>query len=677
MKKHQKFTAALTALLILSYCLPVFASETEIPSECVSGNTLLPDTAVVSENTLPSDADTLSESDVPSDEDTMSENTLFSDGITVSETAPLPNNAPMFNARIQLLSGGYVVKGTFTEFRDDISRIRTLYSLDGETYQECGEEWCLWDLDTDEPAAMQTQICLYDRMEPLKSYLNGTIDCFYLKLEITLNSGHTYESQTAVIDRGEPQPVPEDITLTAQFSSSVSVIEQNPLYCYGRYQLTVSPAATPEDIAALLPDTISVKVNLRHGRSNVADCTVYCPIAWKSLSLPWLTAGESITIPDAAGDIILPCGTLLRTPIGVFQLEEPLALMQDIVTSDEVRLVLNVTPTDGNPTGVLSQENDGLEVAFDLKPTSATAIHAYTFSEQNPKWVKLPDLALAETVNTHPSAANSGYTLVIRNDQEPYRSYLAAETAGDTPVPFLIGLKIEGGVYHGRQLVLPWPGTYELPPHLPKVGGNGGNDNNAGSDNKDDSTEEGQRPNLPQETEEKQTPKSSLTDSSQTPAERQKQPSDSSRTNQKSSFSRLQDPLRGLERTEEFPIAGHSASRNDIADSEGSSNDANALVSDSYDDPAQTSASAQETTIELAPLTPLPAEVLPSAEQEESYGHHTVSSRHRILLTAVAVAVCIAAAAAGLHVKNRASLDCEIRFANSNKRRNFLYRQKE
>lgn len=60
-------------------------------------------------------------------------------------------------------------------------------------------------------------------------------------------------------------------------------------------------------------------------------------------------------------------------------------------------------------------------------------------------------------------------------------------------------MKIEGGVYDGRQLVLAWPDTYRLPPALPKIGGTGGNESNAGSDNNADSTEEGQRPHLPQE----------------------------------------------------------------------------------------------------------------------------------------------------------------------------------
>lgn len=72
-----------------------------------------------------------------------------------------------------------------------------------------------------------------------------------------------------------------------------------------------------------------------------------------------------------------------------------------------------------------------------------------------------------------------------------------------------MGFKIEGGVYDSRQLVLAWPDTYELPSALPDVGGSGGNEGNAGVDNKGDSTEGGQRPGLSQNPEESSTPESS------------------------------------------------------------------------------------------------------------------------------------------------------------------------
>ena len=480
MKKHQKFAIALNALLILLNSFPVFAAESDMP--------------------------------IP-------------DEISIMDEESIPDEAPMFTASMQYSYEGYVVKGTFTEFSDDITHIKTLYSTDGETYQECVEEWNLFTLgtkDPDELATLQTQICLYENFEPLKSYMEGKLDRFYLKLRITIKNGSTYESKTAVIERGEVQALPEGTNFNVSFASSVGVFEKNPFNYYGRYQLTVNQAATPEEISAFLPDTLPIQVEIYQGRNAVAECIVDCPVTWKTLSLPQLTAGESVTIPDATEKIVVPKGTLLNTPVGIFHLDETLSLSNNML-SDEVRLILNVISENENPTGILSQENDGLEVAFNFKPTGAAAIHAYTFSEQESKWIKLSDLPLLDAVNAQPSNANSGYTLVICNDQEPYQSYLAAKTTGNTPSPFIVGLTIEGGVYDGRQLVLSWPDTYELPPKLPNIGGTGGNESNAGSDNKEDSTDEGQRPNLSQNPKKKQ--ESQPSNSAQTPNDNPDSPS--------------------------------------------------------------------------------------------------------------------------------------------------------
>lgn len=675
MKKHQKFTAALAALLILSNSFSVFAAEIELPPEeavTVSEDTLFPDET-------PSQESTDAKAEEPA---SLSANALASE-LSIEESKeseepdiPLPDEAPLFCANIEYSWEGYVVKGTFTEFPDDISHIRTLYSLDGDIWQECREEWDLQLLGTEDPAVLsklQTQTCLYDSFEPLRSYLAGSLDRFYLKLRLTMKDGRVYESQTAVIDRGEPQPVPEGITLSASFDSTMGILEKNPFNYYGRYQITVSPTATPEDISAFLPDTLPIKVDLQQRGNYVAGDIIDCPVTWKSLSLPPLTAGESVTIPDAAEEIVVPGGTMLRTPLGVFRLDEPLAVNQNML-SDEVRLVLNVTAGDGNPTGVLSCENNGLEAAFDLKPTGATAIHAYAYSDQETGWVELPDLRLLDEVNSQPSTANSGYALVLRNNQEPYRSYLAAEAAGNTPTPFIIGLKIEGGVYNGRQLVLTWPSTYELPLNLPEVGGAGGNENNAGSDNKGDSTEEGQRPNLPQRPEENS--KSKPSDSAQTPNENLDSPSpdstqapDSSQTPTEQQNSLTQDSSRTNKKQNTLP--------SNIADNGNQQNQGNERTSDSHKDSAQASVTARETTdgnnaensatnptisattdnhTEFAMLTTLPAQATLSADQNGIHGHNTRISSPDLLLLMAATAVtviCITAITAGVTAKKK------------------------
>lgn len=419
---------------------------------------------------------------------------------------PIPDEAPAFSARIVYQSGDYTVVGTFTDFTPDITRVDTLYSLDGVNWQaSTGGDWNLGSLDllgtADESKlyGLQNQECLLGHYEPLRSYRTGDIDRFYVKLQITKKNGLSYETQSAVFDREDVQPIPDGVTPNACFSRDIMIIEWNPLRLYANYQLTISADATAEDVAALLPDTLPVQIDLTHGSHNsniYATGVVDCPVTWKPLSLPRLSAGESITISDAAEAIFVPAGTLLRTPLGIFQLNEPLSL-DTPPSTDEIRLVLNVSAQDGKPTGVLREGTDGLELALVQKPTGATSIQAYVMTEGESTWTELSGLSLPEEFY-QPSTENSGYALVLRNDQEPYRSYLEATAAGTAPAPFFVGLKIEGGIYDGRQLILAWPDIYEELPDLPEVGGSSGNEGNAGADNNDDGTEGGQRPDLPQ-----------------------------------------------------------------------------------------------------------------------------------------------------------------------------------
>lgn len=361
-------------------------------------------------------------------------------------------NPPAFDAYIEYSAQGYIVTGTFTEFTPDISQIQPLFSLDGESYHTCGVEWDLSSLNSKDPdklAKLQNQICLYHSYEPLKNYLDGEIDRFYLKLRLSHTDGTIRETKTAVIDRGAQQPLPKDVTTIATFASCMSVRKTRPFLYYGKYQITVNSDMTPQQILTFLPDTVPVEIQLQKGIDHFTEGIVQCPVTWKPLSLPKLTAGESITISDAAEEILIPSGTILKTPMGIFRLEQSIGI-HDHALSDEIELVLNVVAKEDAPTGALTLENTGLELSFDQKPTGATEIQAYTLAENETKWSELPKVPLLDAVNVQPSTPNSGYTLVLKNDQEPLRSYLAAIAAADTPVPFFIGLKIEGGVYDGR-----------------------------------------------------------------------------------------------------------------------------------------------------------------------------------------------------------------------------------
>ena len=519
MKIRQKLITIFTvALFFLTFGFPAFTAKADSLSEetatlqdsssvLMSEEAAPPETAILTEETITEEEPFTSfveESLQETENITEEERSIQSNETAIQEMAEAAEEIGelTFSACVEYSSQGYCVIGTLSDFPSDIILIQSLYSQDNKTYHECGVEWNAYDIKALHIADTKQVISLFSDKEPLKSYLEGSLDCFYLKLRLTKENGIIYETQTALIDRGTPQPLPAELTLVARFSSNILVREMNPFRCYGKYQITVKETATSQDISAFLPDTLPIEVQLLKKGNAFASTIADCPVTWKSLSLPSLTAGESVTIENAAEKIVIPCGTLLHTPMGTFRLDEPFGIAQGIFT-DQVRLVLNVVSKGEKPTGVLTEGRDGLEMAFYQKPTGATSIRAYTISENETKWTELCDLSLLEAINIHPSTASSGYALVLRNDQEPYRSYLAAESTGATPTPFFVGLKIQGGVYDEQQLILAWPDNYELPPNLPKLGGAGGNESNAGAGNKGDGTAEGQRPKLPQNTDTK------------------------------------------------------------------------------------------------------------------------------------------------------------------------------
>lgn len=484
-KTRQKLTAFLAAAFILSGSFPVITTHAEtVPEEKAEDASEQTDKGNNFEQTE-TDKENDAGLEVP-DEKLM--DAVFMD----AHEAEIPAEAPAFQAYIVYTSQGYRVEGTFTDFRSDMARIQIMYSLDGENWQACTEnsDWDLPNLNTDR----EDHICLVSNQEPLAGYVAEKFDCFYLKLHITLKDGRAYDSKTAFLERGL-LALPEDAQIYAQFplaGASGSVMVPRPKYA--SCHLTVPADATAEEIAALLPETIPVEVQLFKGINIYAKSVIDCPVSWKPLSLTVLSPGETITIADAAEEITVPAGTKVSTPLGIFQLEETLPL----ISTDEVRLFLNVTSSESqNPDGVLKDELRTLKIALKQKPIGATSIRAYIRTEGQDEWTELSGLSLLEEFY-QPSTPSTGYALLMRDDQEPYRSYLAAKEAGETPVPFYVSLKIEGGIYDGGEVILRWPDDYEQLSDLPKNDGSQGNEGNAGADNKADSTKSGQRPSLPQ-----------------------------------------------------------------------------------------------------------------------------------------------------------------------------------
>lgn len=428
---------------------------------------------------------------------------------TVKAEDICPEEPRMFEACVEWSPQGWIVKGTLEDFPPDVCQIQPMCSTDGVTYLNCGQEWDLTWLNSEEEGAvekMKSQRCLYDSEEPFKSYLGKDLDRFYMKLRIVREGGAVCETKEAVIQRGELCPVPAECDLTACFAPELFVREGRPpkIKYYGRYQMTVREDASGEEISSCLPDTLPVEIQIHNGSDYIGNDIVDCPVQWKILNLPELTPGESVAVLDAAEEIVVNAGTVLHTQRGIYQLSEPVGINQWGLT-DEVNLMLNVVPKDGEPQGALSENRDGLEAVFHLKPTGARSIRAYTISEGDTEWKEISGLSLMDGVNVQPSTASSGYVVILGMEQEPYLSYRKAKEAGEEPEPFFVGLKIEGGVFDGRELILSWPDTYELPLALPKMGGAGGNENNAGANDKGDSTQGGQRPVLPEETKDEKT----------------------------------------------------------------------------------------------------------------------------------------------------------------------------
>lgn len=425
---------------------------------------------------------------------------------------PVPDEPPEFSANIEMTFEGYVLRGTFTDFLPGTSHVRTLYSLDGETYELISKEgepldWNLNLLGAEDPSdlsLLQNQICAYSSYEPMKSYLKHDLERFYVKLQITTDIGETYETQSAVIERGIPKPPPDNSTVGAVFPASMVAVDKNqrPPKPYGRYQITVREGASQEEVYALLPDTLPIEVRILKKNTNqmITSGMADCDVTWKEIPDLVLRAGESIVWRDAANELVIPAGTEVSTPLGIYVLPEAVA-METAYESDEIRIVVNVIGKREKPdislienwNGNLVDDSAPLSLAFRLKPSGAVSVKAYAYQDGDEEWTEICDLLSRRAVDANQSAELYGYVDVLRSDESPYLEYRAGELDG-----FLIGIVIEGGTFDGERVTLPWPGVYVPPAQIPELDGSGGNENNVGSgDGSGDSNSGGQRPGLP------------------------------------------------------------------------------------------------------------------------------------------------------------------------------------
>ena len=219
MKLHKQSAVILAAIFVIVNSFPIYAKDTPA----------LPENAVLS------------------DEPGTQEQTIVER--EEKPNIPASGGALTFNPEIKYTFQNYVIEAILADSNLDTSLIKPLYSLDGENYQDCGEAWDVCSF------GRQYKFCLYSNCEPMKSYLAGKLNCFYLKLHITKENGATYETQPAVIDRNKPQPIPEGLEPHAMFSPAIAVIQVRPFDYFGGYQLTINENTSAEEILACLPDT--------------------------------------------------------------------------------------------------------------------------------------------------------------------------------------------------------------------------------------------------------------------------------------------------------------------------------------------------------------------------------------------------------------------------------------
>lgn len=450
--------------------------------------------------------------------------------ISHGNTYDPPQQPPAFSMEVDLSWSDYSLVGHFSDFAPNVAQIRPTYSWDGVHYQYPDSEFpTVWDQyymgNPDKRDWLEHQVIGRADEEPLRSFLSGAQDSFYVRLEITTEDLQVYHSQPARYSRSARQPLPEYLAPRVSFGFDFLVIDEDlpdhipdpdvphRLSTSGQLQLTVRDDATSAQVQAMLPDTVPIRVKLwdRYSKTRFAYADLDCPVTWKPLPDFSLTAGESLTLEDVAQPLEIPAGTDLVTDLGTFTLQAPLSF-KSAFDHDDIRLILNPVSPDDGPRVVLRGYNydlangengwddnvvypdDPLSLAFWEKPTGATSIKAYAVAGDTQ--TDTFELLDRRSIDHNQSHALYGYIPLLQFWESPYMDYL--DRAIDS---FSVVVTIEGGVYDGQQVVLPFPAVDDLPQEVPDPHGIDGDENNAGSGYEEIEGETGnnggQRPWLP------------------------------------------------------------------------------------------------------------------------------------------------------------------------------------
>lgn len=214
--------------------------------------------------------------------------------------APIPPTAPAFTAELVHRWEGWGLYGTLSEMTEDITAIVPCYSMDGEDY--IPEEYNAWQLDSYDPDLLRQQ-CFGQIESPLKEFLAEEIDRFYVKLQITYEGGSIVLTEAVPFDRAGPAPLPAEYQVQAWYAVPIRNISCEPPSIRGQYHFTVPNTATPEELKALLPQTVPVELQIyRDGDPTRYEAVVDYAVQWQEVPPPSTNAevlAASVTPPEA------------------------------------------------------------------------------------------------------------------------------------------------------------------------------------------------------------------------------------------------------------------------------------------------------------------------------------------------------------------------------------------
>ena len=414
--------------------------------------------------------------------------------LVTRESAPPPESPPTFSTEVQHSNQGTSLVGRFEAFTTDIQKIEPIYSLDGKGFHaDPGKAWelSLWN-DENKSRGLFRQTCFTSSDEPFRSYLNGSLEQFYVKLRITTWSGGSYESEAALVRRGAPQPVPDGVRLGAMYAGGMRVPRQR---CNKAY-VTAREGMPWAEVEPLLPTSLPVDIQLLTKNLEIIDRGLAQGAAtWRPQEDLTLTASDkSVVFEDALASLDIPQGYEVPMATGRYQLLERPTF--DPLCGEAVQLWVNLLKQDARASLGLNADLGGtagidLHMAFDQKPSGAKAIRYFYYYEGLEDWVEAGEVLEQAPVDVQPGNEASVYYKLFSTEDGPYGAYLAGKLDG-----FLVGVEIEGGVFDGELHQLAWPGEYETPARVPEFGGSGGNRGDAGSGD-GGGNGDGQRPGLP------------------------------------------------------------------------------------------------------------------------------------------------------------------------------------